>query len=152
MQFAHIFPHKQFMQYDYLDTVGVRDTMTVLKLQQKYLTILQRYIRLVYGGDLKRYGRMLLRLPGLRTIAMQIDEVFEQFIIADRLGISQMINSALLDNGETSDSQAYDQMVTISDTIHLDQDGIITHGDEETVANTDIVTTEDVVDVPIETV
>ena len=52
-----------------VDGIGLRDTMTVLKLQQKNLNVLQRYIRLVYAGDMKRLGRLLLRLPSLRTIA-----------------------------------------------------------------------------------
>lgn len=111
----------------------------MLKLQQKYLTILQRYIRLVYAGDMKRFGRMLLRLPALRTIAASIDEVFEHFIISDRAGLRTLIEAALLDNpAQPSQTvQTLDQMIITSD-IQIDDANVIS----EAIAGADIVETE----------
>lgn len=90
--------------------------MTVLKMQQKNLTVLQRYIRLVYAGDMKRLGRLLLRLPSIRTIATNIEEVFEQFIIFDRAPLSDLIQTSLLDTDEEIQALEEAQQVIMEQT------------------------------------
>jgi len=70
-------------------------------MQQKYIDILRRYIQLVFPSDdngMKRYGRLLLRLPALRTLTMQISQVFEQFIISDRPDIATLVDTSLHDD------------------------------------------------------
>lgn len=75
-----------------VDAIGLRDTITVLKLQQRYLMLLQRYIKLVYSGDMQRFGRLLISLSSLRTKAININEVFGTFIIADRQALQNIID------------------------------------------------------------
>ena len=129
----------------FVDGIGLRDTMTVLKLQQKNLNVLQRYIRLVYAGDMKRLGRLLLRLPSLRTIATNIEEVFEQFIIFDRASMSALIDTSLVD---TEDIEVYedaqqviDQVVItgISEDMEVNESGNLAAEDSEDTTNAVIV-------------
>ena len=84
-----------------LDAIGLQCNIHVLKMQQKYIDILRRYIQLVFPSDdngMKRYGRLLLRLPALRTLTMQISQVFEQFIISDRPDIATLVDTSLHDD------------------------------------------------------
>lgn len=133
------------------DTIGLRDCITILKLQQKNLTILKRYIRLVYAGNMKRYGRILLRLPGLRTVAMNIQEVFEEFIVADRMPVNEMVESALLD--VVDDIQTIDQMVITTvpdipaDDVHMTATDDTNEKTESPTEKTETIITENV---PIE--
>lgn len=92
------------------DALGLRDTIKVSKLQQRYLSLLQRYIKLVYSGNMKRFGRLLLSLPGLRTKAMNISETFESFIIMDRTPVAGLVDNCLLETVEPEE-MTVDQVV-----------------------------------------
>ena len=156
--FFQYYSHNMMMTYimmacmHVVDGIGLRDTMTVLKLQQKNLNVLQRYIRLVYAGDMKRLGRLLLRLPSLRTIATNIEEVFEQFIIFDRASMSALIDTSLVD---TEDIEVYedaqqviDQVVItgISEDMEVNESGNLAADDSEDTTNAVIVDPTDHID------
>lgn len=82
---------------------------------------------------MKRFGRILLRLPGLRTISHTIREVFEQFIVMDRPSIEDLIVSALLGGQDTPNNE---QQVIITSVSSDADDAALTEDDaqiEETV-------------------
>ena len=47
-----------------------------MKLQCKILDCLRKYSLMTYPSEPRRYGRMLLRLPALRTISTKAAERF----------------------------------------------------------------------------
>ena len=59
-----------------LDATGVRDKDAVITLQSRILDCLRKYTIRKYPNDLRRYGKMLLRLPALRTVSAIAAERF----------------------------------------------------------------------------
>ncbi len=58
------------------DAGGVKDKDAVLQLQCRILDCLRKYSLMTYPTEPGRYGRMLLRLPTLRTISAIAAERF----------------------------------------------------------------------------
>ena len=59
-----------------IDAAGVKDKESVMRLQCKILDCLRKYSLNTYPTEPRRYGRMLLRLPALRTISTKALERF----------------------------------------------------------------------------
>lgn len=98
----------------FADAAGLRDTISVLHHQQKYLVLLQRYIKHVFSGDMKRFGRLLLNLSGLRTKAVHLAEVFQSFIVADHQSVMDLIENGLLATDDPQLLTSVDQVVITS--------------------------------------
>ena len=58
------------------DAAGVQDKTAVTKLQCQILDSLRKYIIRTYPNEPRRYGKILLRLPALRTISAKAAERF----------------------------------------------------------------------------
>lgn len=60
----------------YPDASGVQDKQKVANMQTQILDSLRRYVAQKFPNDLQRYGKMLLRLPALRTLSAKAAERF----------------------------------------------------------------------------
>lgn len=60
----------------YPDAAGIQDKQAVADLQVKFLHILRKYTGTTYPTQLLRYGRMMLKLPALRTVSAKAAERF----------------------------------------------------------------------------
>ncbi|CAH1796409.1 unnamed protein product [Owenia fusiformis] len=58
------------------DAAGITEKSTVMALQNKILEALRHYQLQTYPTDSRRYGKMLLRLPALRTVSAKATEQF----------------------------------------------------------------------------
>jgi len=58
------------------DAAGVVDRRAVIALQSRILKCLQKYSSSRYPNTPHRYGKILLRLPALRTISAQLSHKF----------------------------------------------------------------------------
>ncbi len=60
----------------FADASGAQDKEAVLRLQCRVLDCLRKYSLMKYPAEPGRYGRMLLRLPALRSISAKAAERF----------------------------------------------------------------------------
>ncbi|KAK3588810.1 hypothetical protein CHS0354_028457 [Potamilus streckersoni] len=75
----------------YPDAQGVQDKQKILNLQTKFLDVLRRYMRHTYPQDLYRYGKILLRLPSLRTLSAKAAERFLSLTLEGTLQINDLV-------------------------------------------------------------
>ncbi|KAL3886711.1 hypothetical protein ACJMK2_026690 [Sinanodonta woodiana] len=75
----------------YPDAQGVQNKQTILTLQTKFLDVLRRYMRHTYPQDLHRYGKILLRLPSLRTLSAKAAERFLSLTLEGTLQINDLV-------------------------------------------------------------
>ncbi|ELT92951.1 hypothetical protein CAPTEDRAFT_224945 [Capitella teleta] len=60
----------------YPDACGIQDKRKVMQLQSQIIDCLWRYCTTSYPDEPRRYGKMLLRLPALRTVSAKAAERF----------------------------------------------------------------------------
>ena len=77
----------------YPDAQGLKDKPKILSMQGKILESLRRYTASHYPDDPRRYSKLLLRLPSLRTVSAKAAERF----LSLSLDGSLQLNSLVLD-------------------------------------------------------
>lgn len=58
------------------DAAGAQDKDNIFQLQTKFLEILRKYSLHTYPSDPRRYARLLLRIPALRSVSAKAAERF----------------------------------------------------------------------------
>ena len=61
--------------FDFADACGLSDINHVESLQEKSQCALEEYCRTQYPNQPTRFGKLLLRLPSLRTVSSQVMNV-----------------------------------------------------------------------------
>ncbi|CAC5359026.1 unnamed protein product [Mytilus coruscus] len=77
----------------YPDAAGLKDKPKILAMQGKILESLRRYTATQYPNDPRRYSKILLRLPSLRSVSAKAAERF----LSLSLDGSLQLNSLVLD-------------------------------------------------------
>ncbi|XP_053206324.1 steroid receptor seven-up, isoforms B/C-like [Panonychus citri] len=78
------------------DACGLTDVNHIESLQEKSQCALEEYCRTTYPNQPTRFGKLLLRLPSLRTISSQVIEQIFLFGVTAKMPIDQLIRNALL--------------------------------------------------------
>ena len=98
----------------FLDAIGLNNAQAIEQLQEKSQCALEEYCRTQYPNQPTRFGRLLLRLPSLRTVSSQvIEQVFFlrlvgktpiETLIRDMVlnGNNNTVSPGLLSNGGSS--------------------------------------------------
>lgn len=99
----------------YADAVGLSDPMHVESLQEKAQCALEEYERTQYPGQPLRYGKLLLRLPSLRTVSAAVIEQLFFVKLVGKTPIVNLIQDILLSRGS---GQAYNGWSYLPSSIH----------------------------------
>ncbi|XP_041373329.1 retinoic acid receptor RXR-alpha-B-like [Gigantopelta aegis] len=75
----------------YPDAIGIKDKLTIVQLQTRFLDALQRYIKHHYPSDTRKYGKMLLRLPSLRTVSAKAAERFLSLTLDGSIQLNDLV-------------------------------------------------------------
>jgi hypothetical protein len=73
------------------DAPGLADRQAVLSLQNSIIQLLQKYSTSRYSDSSRRYGRILLRLPSLRSISAKAAEKFLSFTLEGDLQMTSLV-------------------------------------------------------------
>lgn len=79
----------------YPDAIGIVDKPAVTAIQTRFLDLLRRYIFTKYQHDTGRYGKILLRLPTLRTVSAKAAERFLQLTLEGVLQINDLVQEMI---------------------------------------------------------
>lgn len=82
------------------DAIGLVDKKSVTKVQTKYLDILRRYITITFPEDKGRFGKILLRLPTLRTLSAKAAERFLSLTLEGVLPLNDLVQEMMCWNVE----------------------------------------------------
>lgn len=69
------------MFFQPLDACGLSDIAHIESLQEKSQCALEEYCRTQYPNQPTRFGKLLLRLPSLRTVSSQVSFILFKFVI-----------------------------------------------------------------------
>jgi len=86
----------------FVDACGLCDTAHVESLQEKSQCALEDYVRTQYPGQPTRFGKLLLRLPSLRTVSAQVIEQMFFVRLVGKTPIETLIRDMLLSGGSFS--------------------------------------------------
>lgn len=75
----------------YPDACGITEKTKVTLLQSNFLDSLRRYELHQYPNDKRRYGKMLLRLPSLRTISAKAAERFLSLTLDGTIQLNDLV-------------------------------------------------------------
>ncbi|KAL8625332.1 hypothetical protein ACOMHN_044475 [Nucella lapillus] len=75
----------------YPDASGIQDKVRVLSLQSRILDSLRRYIVHRHPTDQKRFSKMLLRLPALRTVSAKAAERFLSLTLDGSIQLNDLV-------------------------------------------------------------
>jgi len=81
------------------DACGISDVTHVESIQEKSQCALEEYVRTQYPGQATRFGKLLLRLPSLRTISAQVIEQLFFVRLVGKTPIETLIRDMLLSGG-----------------------------------------------------
>lgn len=62
-----------------IDACGLSDVAHIESLQEKSQCALEEYCRTQYPNQPTRFGKLLLRLPSLRTVSSQVSKLLPVF-------------------------------------------------------------------------
>ncbi|XP_052265099.1 retinoic acid receptor RXR-alpha-B-like isoform X1 [Dreissena polymorpha] len=79
----------------YPDAIGLSDKQKVIKIQTKFLDVLRRYVQSRYLLDKGRFGKLLLRLPTLRTLSAKAAERFLSLTIEGLLPLNELVQEMM---------------------------------------------------------
>lgn len=77
------------------DAIGLVDKKSVTKVQTKYLDILRRYVTMTFPNDKGRFGKILLRLPTLRTLSAKAAERFLSLTLEGVLPLNELVQEMM---------------------------------------------------------
>ncbi|CAL1535243.1 unnamed protein product [Lymnaea stagnalis] len=75
----------------YPDAHGIEDKLRIAELQSKILDCLRRHIVRQYPLDMKRFGKILLRLPALRIISAKAAERFLSLTFDGSIQLNELV-------------------------------------------------------------
>lgn len=81
------------------DACGLSDTNHIEALQEKSQCALEEYVRSQYPNQPTRFGKLLLRLPSLRTVSAQVIEQLFFVRLVGKTPIETLIRDMLLSGG-----------------------------------------------------
>nr|UZQ18778.1 mollusc nuclear receptor [Doryteuthis pealeii] len=79
----------------YPDASGVQDKQKVASMQTRILDSLRRYVAQKFPNDLQRYGKMLLRLPALRTLSAKAAERFMSLTLDGSFQLNELVSQMI---------------------------------------------------------
>lgn len=79
----------------YPDASGVQDKQKVASMQTRILDSLRRYVAYKFPNDLQRYGKMLLRLPALRTLSAKAAERFMSLTLDGSFQLNELVSQMI---------------------------------------------------------
>lgn len=79
----------------YPDAIGIQDKARVTAIQTRFLDVLRRYIFSKYPHDTGRYGKLLLRLPTLRTLSAKASERFLSLTLEGVLPLNDLVQEMI---------------------------------------------------------
>lgn len=82
--------------YNILDACGLSDVSHIESLQEKSQCALEEYCRSHYPNQSTRFGKLLLRLPSLRTVSSQVIEQLFFVRLVGKTPIETLIRDMLL--------------------------------------------------------
>jgi len=85
-----------------IDACGLCDAAHVESLQEKSQCALEDYVRTQYPGQPTRFGKLLLRLPSLRTVSAPVIEQMFFVRLVGKTPIETLIRDMLLSGGSFS--------------------------------------------------
>jgi len=83
----------------HVDACGLTDSSHIDGLQEKSQCALEDYVRTQYPGQPTRFGKLLLRLPSLRTVSAQVIEQLFFVRLVGKTPIDTLIRDMLLSGG-----------------------------------------------------
>ena len=78
------------------DAIGLTDSSVVEQLQEKSQCALEEYCRTQYPNQPTRFGKLLLRLPSLRTVSASVIEQLFFVRLVGKTPIETLIRDMLL--------------------------------------------------------
>ena len=81
------------------DACGLSDTVHIEGLQEKAQCALEEYVRSQYPNQPTRFGKLLLRLPSLRSVSAQVIEQLFFVRLVGKTPIETLIRDMLLSGG-----------------------------------------------------
>ena len=84
-----------FNEY-FSDAIGLTDSTLVEQLQEKSQCALEEYCRTQYPNQPTRFGKLLLRLPSLRTVSASVIEQLFFVRLVGKTPIETLIRDMLL--------------------------------------------------------
>lgn len=79
----------------YPDAIGLTDKNKVIMIQTKFLDILRRYVCTKNTNDKGRFGKLLLRLPTLRTLSAKAAERFLSLTLEGVLPLNDLVHEMM---------------------------------------------------------
>ncbi|XP_077985399.1 retinoic acid receptor RXR-alpha-B-like [Glandiceps talaboti] len=79
----------------YPDAAGLQSKSSVTELQAKLVDALRYYIKSRYPHDQKRYAKVLLRLPALRTVASKATERFLSMTLDGTIQLNELVSEMM---------------------------------------------------------
>uniref|UniRef100_A0A182SLT6 NR LBD domain-containing protein n=1 Tax=Anopheles maculatus TaxID=74869 RepID=A0A182SLT6_9DIPT len=92
----------QFLCYTHSDACGLSDVAHIESLQEKSQCALEEYCRSQYPNQPTRFGKLLLRLPSLRTVSSQVIEQLFFVRLVGKTPIETLIRDMLLSGSSFS--------------------------------------------------
>ena len=74
-----------------VDAHGLVEKVRILELQSRVLDCLRRHIARQHPGDHRRFGKILLKLPGLRVVAAKAAERFLSMTFDGRIQLNELV-------------------------------------------------------------
>ena len=87
---------KYFSEYFCSDASSLSDSGTIEQLQEKSQCALEEYCRTQYPNQPTRFGKLLLRLPSLRTVSASVIEQLFFVRLVGKTPIETLIRDMLL--------------------------------------------------------
>jgi len=85
-----------------VDVCGLSDAAYIESIQEKSQCALEDYVRTQYPGQPTRFGKLLLRLPSLRTVSAQVIEQLFFVRLVGKTPIETLIKDMLMSGGSFS--------------------------------------------------
>merc|ERR1712021_231110 len=86
------------------DAVGLSNAQAIEQLQEKSQCALEEYCRTQYANQPTRFGRLLLRLPSLRTVSSQVIEQVFFLRLVGKTPIETLIRDMVLNGNNNTSS------------------------------------------------
>lgn len=88
--------HGVFLVVCFSDACGLSDAAHIESLQEKSQCALEEYVRSQYPNQPSRFGKLLLRLPSLRTVSSSVIEQLFFVRLVGKTPIETLIRDMLL--------------------------------------------------------
>ncbi|XP_074652492.1 retinoic acid receptor RXR-alpha-B-like [Tubulanus polymorphus] len=79
----------------YPDASGIKEKSKVTNLQNRFLNSLRAYTALTYPNDARHYGKLLLRLPALRSVSTKAMEKFLSLSLSGSIKMTALVQEMI---------------------------------------------------------